>query len=70
MLAMPFVTVLDGSRLADKKLQAFNSLEPNPRCSLKDPIPQMIMTYNEYLHWYMLYQCFPVTKQVSVPVCT
>ncbi len=50
MLAMPFV--LDC--LADKELLAFNSLEPNSRRSFKDPFPQIIMTYNEYLRWNML----------------
>ena len=58
MLAMPFV--LDG--LADKELQAFNSMEPNRRRRVKDPFPQMIMTYNEYLHWYMLYRARFLTE--------
>ena len=51
-MAMTFV--LDG--LADRELQAFNSLEPKARRRVKDPFPKMIMTYNVYLHWHILYR--------------
>ncbi len=60
MLVMPLVLNCHG--LADKKLLAFNSLEPNPRRGVKDPFPQLIMTYNLYLHWKMLYRARFLTE--------
>ena len=58
MLAMPFV--LDG--LAEKELQAFNSKQQDPRHRIKDPFPGVIKTYNEFLHWYMLYRARFLTE--------
>ena len=52
MLAMPFV--LDD--LAKDELEAYNSTLANPRNRIKNPFPGMIVTYNDYLHWYMLYR--------------
>jgi hypothetical protein len=58
MLAMPFV--LDD--LAKDELEAFNSTVTNPRDRLKNPFPGMIVTYNDYLHWYMLYRAKALTE--------
>ena len=58
MLAMPFV--LDD--LAEKEILAFNARQDRPRDRVKDPFPGMIGTYNEFLHWYMLYRARFLTE--------
>ena len=58
MLAMPFV--LDD--LAKDELEAHNSTVANHRDRIKNPFPGMIVTYNDYLHWYMLYRAKALTE--------
>jgi hypothetical protein len=47
MLALPYL--LDG--LADEELAAYNDRKA-PALRIKDPIPDVNMVINEWLHWY------------------